>query len=226
VDHLHRPIAVIDTNVLVDVLSSHDVLNAYGMKMSLDVDMVYRRARARDSLILFEHLHRRKAWTVNLRDEPWNVLSRVGPVGHLDGRVYVATRFLFADLWRDWRRLPPDESPTPEPTGTKADRMLVSIAKAYDLPLITNEGHSKTGVIDEGKAIRRFAREDGVDLCTPVEFWHGQIDAIEASYRILTKFRNRRGFFIKGQSDVGGLEGLLDEVFDYLQYILFSEQYP
>ena len=54
---------VLDTNVIVDMYSSHDVYNAYAEMHSGDVEdqkLRYRRARARESLLLGVYLHRQR----------------------------------------------------------------------------------------------------------------------------------------------------------------------
>ena len=57
-------LAVVDTNVLLDIYSCHDVSNSYEQGAQIDTEAfvdsgeaVYRRARARESLILAMYFH-------------------------------------------------------------------------------------------------------------------------------------------------------------------------
>lgn len=225
----HGTIAILDTNVLIDVLSCHDVLDAYFMKTSFDADMIYRRARVRESLVLLEYLHRLKARTFSLYYEPWKVLVRAVPPERHDMRrtfIFIAIHYLFENLWRDWQTVVADVDASQEPSGTSADRVLVALAQAHRLPVITNEGYGRAGTRDDTKAMCRLARKAGVQLLTPADFWHNRIDPTEASHLILRKFRKRAGFFSKKQADPERAANALGQVFDYLRFILLSEQDP
>ena len=78
--------AVTDTNVMLDIYSCHDVSLNYdalhgriGVAALDDPSIVYRRARARESLFLAMHFHKVKAVTYSLHSE------RVGSRSRSDG---------------------------------------------------------------------------------------------------------------------------------------------
>jgi hypothetical protein len=67
--------AIVDTNVLIDVLSSGDLERAYQRSNGTDSDeATFRRVRSRESLILAWYLHSRGAKTCSLDDEPLRTL--------------------------------------------------------------------------------------------------------------------------------------------------------
>ncbi len=67
-----------------------------------------------------------------------------------------------------WNQTVP-KKPDPE-VGNSADRSLVAAAKERGVPLISNEGYSHTGAVNDAKLIRRHAREEGVPVLLPREF--------------------------------------------------------
>src|ERR1019366_6931273 len=72
-------VAVVDPTVLLDVYSCHELTRTYDKVREAGVDgaeAVYRRARARESVLLAIHLHRIKARTVSLERELLKTLTR------------------------------------------------------------------------------------------------------------------------------------------------------
>jgi hypothetical protein len=77
---------VLDTNVLVDIHSCHDIVRKYGERAKTlgpaamtDRDVVFRRARAREGLLLAIYLHNVKATTFTLQGEAMRVLEKAAP---------------------------------------------------------------------------------------------------------------------------------------------------
>ena len=81
-----KVVAVLDTNAFLDVYSCHDVLRDYealytnlGQAAAEDPKCVYRRARARESLLLAIYLHQLQGATVTLQDELLKQLEGAAP---------------------------------------------------------------------------------------------------------------------------------------------------
>ena len=71
-------LAVVDTNVILDVVSLHDLSQTYERLGADGVDTpdaVYRRSRARESLLLAIYFHKAKAVTYSLHSEPVAILT-------------------------------------------------------------------------------------------------------------------------------------------------------
>ena len=138
-------IAVLDTNVILDILSCHDLMQEYEELGEGAVDqepMVYRRARARESLLLCMHLHGSWSDTLSLH-EALDQLMAKAPPGQLATSFETAFTTIFIWFVKDyvlprWEMLVPTKAGTEK--GSAADRAYVELAKAGGLPLVTNEG--------------------------------------------------------------------------------------
>jgi hypothetical protein len=162
--------AVTDTNVLLDVHSCHDLTTAYndayarlGKAAVDDLTVVYRRARARESLLLGMHLNRVKATTYSLHFEPVDLLTKRAPPAAGGATMESDFTNMFLHFVKDYV-LPDWNMIMPTQPGTEAkndaDKAYIDYAKQHGLPLITNEGYGQNGLVDE--KMRKLAKDAGV----------------------------------------------------------------
>jgi hypothetical protein len=216
--------AVLDTNAFLDVYSCRDVFRDYdalyatmGGAAAEDPRCVYRRARARESLLLAIYLHQLNVATVTLQDELLKELEGAAPPKTLPGAptsfetVFTTTVIHFTKdaIIPDWepgfsnpqpgweKTLPPDllnaellvagHKELEKPTGTRADTFHIACAKHLGVPLITNEGFGEEGY-GKGTVIKRAERA-GVTGLRPYEFYRGQLDEEKAIDWFLKRFK-------------------------------------
>jgi hypothetical protein len=172
-----KPIAVIDTNVILDVISIHDLTREYG-KPHDDLDapnLIFRRARARESILAMIYLNKIEATTFNLHGELLEQLERYAPPGQDTPETYFVNTFLWFvkdHVLREWDWIIPTQPG--EERGDAADQVLVNAAKEWGVPLITNEGFNAKGY-GEGEIGER-ATAAGVTWYHPRKFYEGKID--------------------------------------------------
>ncbi|HEX7602584.1 MAG TPA: hypothetical protein VF316_13300, partial [Polyangiaceae bacterium] len=172
-------VAVVDTNVLLDIFSCHNVTSMYEKVGVEGVDSppaVYRRARARESLLLAICFHKVGARTYSLHSEPILMLTKnVDPHDDTNFETHYAkifANFVSPRVPAGWQPLMSD-TPSHE-AGNAADGAIVEFAKKKGLPLITNEGFTETGY-SEGKIAKR-AKAGGVSVFFPKDFCLGRMD--------------------------------------------------
>jgi hypothetical protein len=136
--------AVLDTNVFLDIYSCHDATETYdalyrtkGIAAIDELPVVYRRARARESLLLAALFNKMNATTFSLHAEPIALLTKNAPPT-LAGGVSLASDFttVFIYFVKDyvlpgWNATMPTEPGTA--AGTDADRLLVEIAREHNV---------------------------------------------------------------------------------------------
>lgn len=189
--------AIIDTNVLVDLYSCSDLLHEYESLGQADLakamqtpKAIWRRARARESLLLGWHFHTIGAQTFHLVTEQIEILMRPEVAKPGQGSFTGAFATIFINFVKE-RVLSEWNSGTNENVGkgmngTRIDNLLLATAKRAGLPLITNEGYSETGVSDiklRGKCVAQ-----GVPVFIPRHFWIGKLDAKLEGTRLLQRF--------------------------------------
>jgi hypothetical protein len=185
--------AVVDTNVLFDFFSACDLMDDYeqlGVEGVLSRRAIWRRARARESVLLAMHFHREKAATYSLHHEGVALLtSRVNPAATDTFETHFTTfvvHFVKEYLLRHWRAsFVPDNDLGVK--GNGADRLLLDFAKENKIPLITNEGSTPDGI--RGQKLRDRASEEGVAVFTPGEYIAGKLDEEIAARSFLEAFR-------------------------------------
>lgn len=163
-----------------------------------DPYFVFRRNRARESLLLALHLHLRGASTYSFQNEHIDQLKKVSPTESEDYQKSLANaftvqfiHFVRPKLLNRWGQ----EWMAPETvTGTAADKALVEFAQRMKLPLITNEGNTPSGVLEQG--MRKRAREAKVLVYTPRDFYTGHLDCGAASENFLKQFRSAAPSYI------------------------------
>jgi hypothetical protein len=226
--------AVVDTNVVLDVYSCHDVAKRYdevhsrlGIAAVDEASVVYRRTRARESLLLAIYFNKIGASTFSLHHESVELLTtRVPPApGGQTLESDFTTVFLY--FVKDYV-LPEWESHMPtEPgdaSGNDADRLLVEFAKEHALPLITNEGFTQRGVVEE--KMRKRAREAGVSVFSPRQFYLGKIDEAAEIEAFLSRFRDQVPRYLEARKRELGEDNVaevLSWVYGYYRLILKGE---
>lgn len=221
-------LAVVDTNVLLDMYSCHDLYCAYEQLGHDDCvshpTAVFRRARARESLLLAIYLHRRRATTYSLGDEAVDrMLANVDPnAGDAFPTHFtiVFVHFVREQVIPGWKAGQP---PVPKGLrGNAADRWLLDYAKENDLPLITNEGYGPNGV--EALKLRKRALDAGVRVCTPREFYSGRFTDEEAAARaFIQRFRRRAQEYVDEQEKPEVMARTMEAMDGYFHHILFGE---
>jgi hypothetical protein len=159
--------AVVDTNVMFDIASCHDLSTSDEDDVN-SVVSVYRRQRARDAVILAMLFDRDKVTTFNLWGETAELFHKiVDPSDNTSIETIFTTTFAHFTkdfVLPDWT-MAVDPASQAELRSNAADQALVDIAKARGVPLITSEGFAPAGLY-EAKIIKK-ARAAGVTVMTP-----------------------------------------------------------
>lgn len=155
---------LLDTNVLVDLLASVDLVREVDLAGNLSDPRVRGRVqRVRNAVALGWHLHATSARTLSLATEARRVFFDLVPSQNSDfvtGFTTVAAHFLMDFVLPGWR---PDQTSLDEGCiGNDCDRVLVGLAAALGLPIISNE--------QEGRTLRTEAERAGVRVFFPAEF--------------------------------------------------------
>jgi hypothetical protein len=212
---------VLDTNVKLDIYSCHDVtgshdpaITARGAAALHEPRMVYRRARARESLLLAIHLHKVGATTFNLHHESIALLTRTAPPTAVGGQsieaefVVFFLHFVKDYILPNWLPVMPRE-PGSEMSNI-ADTALLDVAREHGLPLITNEGYTPDGIRDE--KLRKRALDAGVRVFTPREFYADKIDETAEVAWFLGKFVEEMPDFLAAREREMGKRDLAEDV--------------
>lgn len=231
-----KPVAVLDTNIILDTHSCHDLTSTLdqlyptlGDAVLEDQRVTFRIERARESTLLAIHLHLTGATTFGLHSEMLDVLERRAPPSAI-GLTFEST-FTMVFIWfvkghvlSGWNHTVPKK---PDLHASKdADRAVVTAAKERNVPLISNEGYSQTGAIDQTKLIRSFAQQEGVLVQLPREFYAGKLSEQPAIDIFLRKFARLAPDFIKQRRKRFGDDGtvrMIQTVFGLYRLILKGE---
>ena len=229
-----QPIAVVDTNVMLDVYSCHDLSGQYDKGEDVaGPNATYRRARARESLLLAIYLHSIRATTYGLHHEVPRMLTQmVDPESSKTLETNFTTLFLHfvkdevlsgwdARCVIDWDK--GDANDAGEDgfswwdqglKGDDADDRLLLLAKETQVPLITNEGFGVKGV--KNRKLRKRAKAEGVVVFTPEEFYRGKLDEDAETRAFLKSFANRAPRYIEEDERKFGPS----EIRDFLLHLL------
>ncbi len=228
-------LAVLDTNVFLDIHSCHDLvgtLNARHMEVgdtAVDERVVtYRLARARESVLLAIYLNKIGATTYSLHSEPVEILVRSAPPA--PGGTTMESDFttVFIHFVKDFI-LPAWNSTMPtEPDSqakNEADAALIRYAKENALPLITNEGYTQRGLVDE--KMRKLAKDAGVAVYAPREFYAGKINEADEVESFLQRFRDQAPRYLDTRRRLHGRDDQMGKVLGwiigYYRMILLGE---
>jgi predicted nucleic acid-binding protein len=229
------PVAVVDTNIIVETYSDKDMISAISQRRLVmgsaardERFVLYRKKRVRDSVIMSMHLAYTAATTCSYHEEPVAMMRRIVPprdVGGLTERLVfteLAVWFVFDRILSGWTRGTFAKGVFVK--GNAADALIVAHAKRHGLPLITNEGYRPDGcIVDEG--MREVAVSEGVSVYTPGQFNALQgVDESLMAALFLNAFEEKLDTYAAerrreyGPEDAGGksLEGILM----YYRYIL------
>jgi hypothetical protein len=230
--------AILDTNVFLDIYSCHDVTGTYdnlylklGVAALDEQQVVYRRARARESLLLAMFFNKTRATTFGLHNEAIELLVRCAPPSKAGGGPGGALESCYTSFFvhfvrdyvlPDWNHTMPTEPG--DAASNAADRLLVETAKLSGLPLITNEGYTPAGIVNE--RMRKLALDDGVLTFTPREFYQGKIDEAEEAGGFLRRFREQApGYLEARRNELGPDKGheVMSFMDGYFRHIFFGE---
>jgi len=235
-----KPIAVIDTNVIVDLYSWHDFNDHFDSRVSYassdDVSLddpvsKMRFSRARRALLLAIHLHNTKAITYSL-SESVTLLKRLtqfdaqgkplDPDERIRREAFTKTFLWFVKrrLLTDWK----DGMRVADLSSNEADRALVAFANEHSLPLITNEGFTATGV-NPRKLMQRLARESGVRIVQAADFYGTEMDEAEEAKVFFRRFRKvlpvyKKWYVEKHPSGKHAIDQILRHLDRYYYFLL------
>lgn len=222
-----------DTNVFLDIHSCHDVTRDFdrlhceiGDAAVDDPKIVYRRARARESMLFALYLHKSKGTTMSLHHEAIELLLQCAPPARRDAQMEGDFTRVFAHFTkpfclRGWNPVVTKEHG--EVRRNAADRAHVALAKSRAIPLVTNEGASEDGSIDESKLIRVEARAAGVTVLTPRQAIEGLINEQQEIESFLARFRERAPNYLARRGRRDRMGDVLTWVFGFYRFILRGE---
>jgi hypothetical protein len=225
-------VAVVDTNVMIDLHSCHDhtrvlhpALSEVGDAAWLKTDVWYRGTRARDAVLLAIYLDQIKATTWGSHGEFVEKLAKIVPPapekdGGQDWELDFATNvihFVREFLLANWTHAMP--LPAEGERGNAADKWLVAEALRLNVPLISNEGLRIDGSIDQAKNIRKLATGAGITVVTPRDFFNGRIDEVAAADAFQVRFIEQLNIYTRDRTD--HLERMLWMMKRYYDVVLY-----
>jgi rRNA-processing protein FCF1 len=232
---LPSPTVVVDTNVILDVHSCHDVTEAFDKhfprlkRASMNhKEVTYRLARAKESMLLALYFNKTVTTTYNLHDEPIVLLTSKVPPAPTGGVSWESdfttyfVHFVKDRVLSKWTIAMPTERGNE--SKDEADDALIAYALTNNLPLITNEGYRKSGIFDDG--MRAKAKQAGVHVFTPKEFCKGKIDETEVIEDFFRRFEVEGHRFLEERRHERGEDGapeLFDLILGYYGMILRGE---
>jgi hypothetical protein len=230
------PIAVIDTNVFLDIISSHDAnrviprIVTKGDAVFQDGEFWYRTTRARDGLLLAIYMDAIGATTFGSHGEMQERLNALVPPapGEDGGKnweldfVTLMLHLVFDQVLKGWTHTCPEEAEIERKNA--GDQWLVDQAKRLEIPLVTNEGLRVDGTTDPKSGIRKKATAAGVQVFTPREFFKGKLDEEESAEAFQRRFEREAEEHVKGRTDQ--LHLFLKQMGRYFSFILGMGDIP
>jgi hypothetical protein len=212
-------VAIVDTNVLLDLLSCHDVIAAREQPRA---DAWYRFDRAAYGLRLAIHFHEIRATTLSAGDEVLFVSTKLVPTEATDLMGWYRYLWLFftkPKLLCGWRA----QSGSTKGKGNAVDDALIDFAKKYSCPLISNEGINSEGLIAKNR-LRSRAADGGVTVMTPEEVCRGKRLSHTALQRFLNRFIEVGPSFDRQHKWYEAGQHRLAEVHDYYGKLLVGTE--
>jgi hypothetical protein len=224
-------VAVVDTNVVMDMRSCADLVQEYergasDLAAARTPEAIFRRARVRESMILAWYLHKVGAVTFSLPDESVRILTRMAdPSAARDFGTHFTTWFIWfvkdyvLDRWYEGF-VPGIDTGL---KGSDCDDLLVELCCASHVPLITNEGYTLAGVsASNPKGLRAKALAAGVSVYTPRQFWSGRIGPGSACRQFLKRFDKQARRFLHGFQRGTPVVGTLGHMQGYYAHVFFG----
>jgi hypothetical protein len=193
---LRRPIAVIDTNVIVALFTCADIVGAVD-RNELPDRQYWRLIRAREALHLGIYLNSQDSLTVDLHNEAIDKIRElVPPVADVTwAYTHLFSNFVYPELLPAWRSIGDARLFL---KGNEADDELLRLALERSIPLITFEGHTPNGLIDQ--KLREKAKKAGADVFTPGEFVMGKLDEAAVD-GFLARYQDRAQAFAREETE-------------------------
>jgi len=220
--------AFVDTNVALDIYTAADVLRDHERLGIVDLEHrqhVYRRARARESLLLAMFFNDTKAVTYGLHQESKRQVLRASPPDdHASfGTHYTKffVRFVHERLLPDWRDTWEIDNDAGL-QGQECDDRLLALAAEHSLPIITNEGFTPDGFIEDPKKLRQRARARGLAVYTPREFWSGKMDEAVRIDQFLSRFCAEASKYISTHRSPPMAHDSLSTILGYYKLVLLG----
>jgi hypothetical protein len=221
-------VAVVDTNVLLDLHSCHDLVHSYDKSGGPETpETTYRRKRAKEGLTLAIYLHETRATTWSVASEPVaRMLANVDPNAGDTLEFHYAmlfSNYVLPHVLHGWA---PGMPPTPDPamTGNRADAALVAYAQQHGKPLITNEGISHSGTRNTDKWLLKRARAAGVQIFSPEDFYQGKINVRRAARRFIAAFRRGVWDFVQTMPKPAFVSETVPLIDGYFRFVLLNEK--
>ena len=230
---------VLDTNVLVDSYSCADLFREFQHVSEAEVRahlqsprVGFRLRRAKDAILLADHLHRTRSRTWSLHREFLAILEGAAPpyeggselVSFESAYTTLFVHFVHPRVLPEWRNYLPT-APGKEASNA-ADRALVNKARKLGVPLISNEGLTETGGIDESRGLRKYARSRNVAVLLPREVLAAAGDEGEAVDNFFERFDQAAPSYVRAAVRNFGADGNAEKlslVRGYLRLILKGE---
>jgi hypothetical protein len=200
------PHKIVDTNVLMEITAVHDLNEAAASGNASRVEL--RRKKARASLSLAWHFHRRARRTVSVHDEiAAQLLTKVSPDGEITQATavsFIASQYLLPHILPGWSFCSYTDFPTGL-AGPGVDDELVRRAKAAGVPIITNERISARANAKDRKKIPWKCKRDGVECYSPTAFLESDgVDIQRAAFELLAAFEKKWPEARRRDPDLGG----------------------
>jgi len=183
-----KPIAVIDTNVIVDAISCVHMVKHYDAHPNIGPaapESTLRRQKARESLLLSMYLNSSEATTYSIFEATRITVREIDPNADdafENHALKIWIHYVKDNVLPNWVMIGPS-SGDGEPLGNGADALLVQKAKEFGVPLISHEGVTVDG-INSKSGIRKKAYDAQVKIMTAREFY-GDMDEQEQSGRFM-----------------------------------------
>ncbi len=222
----------VDTNVVLDVASWHDLMKAFDRR---DFEAVeWRRRCARDALSLFVHCHENSIDSLSVDEFRAQLLVHCDPAADAmeDHFVRVFVWFVKDYLLYRW-----DWKYGTNSTGLKsnaADAAVLELAKTTGTALITKEDFTPKGLRPKPKrgSLRKKATDAGVPVYHPREWLVHRRALVEAEFeRFLERWDCLVPLYITAQRarDVAigdSVAKFAERLRQRYEWLMFPERYP
>jgi hypothetical protein len=121
--------------------------------------------------------------------------------------------------WRDTWEIDNDQGLT----GMACDDRLLALAEEHSLPIVTNEGFTPAGTSEcNSRRLRTRAKDRGLKVYSPREFWTGKIDEEATIQDFLDRFREHAPQHIKAHLYPKTAEDSLTIIYGYYLHVLLG----